>query len=357
MPSLAATSTISFPHRVAQEQVKEYAAALFRPSYPQIDRMMSAYDNTGIRTRNFCQPLTYYGRERSFKEQNDDYCRLTLDAAAEAAANCLQQAGISKEQLTDIIFVSSTGLATPSMDAHIINVMRLPQNIRRTPIFGLGCAGGVAGYARACAAALADPEAIVLLITAELCSLTFMRNDFSKSNFIGSGLFADGVAACIFTGDKVTQHNKTNQYIAAQSRIYPDSLDVMGWDFSSDGFKVLFSQDIPSLVSRYIRDDVDHFLAQQGISLEQIRHFIFHPGGTKVLSAYEEALGIDAVQLANTRMVMQENGNMSAPTVLYVLDRLLQQTPEDGYGIMLAMGPGFSSEMVLLEFNNSTNGI
>jgi alkylresorcinol/alkylpyrone synthase len=352
MPSLAAISKIDFPYKVEQQMVKEGARNLFAPSYPQVDRMMSAFDNTGIRTRNLCKPLEYYTSLHSFEDQNAEYIRLSLEYSIQAIDECIISAGINKDEITDLIFISTTGLSTPSLDALIINKMRLNQNINRMAIFGLGCGGGVSGYSKANILAIANPDAVVLLVTVELCSLTFLRNDFSKSNFIGSSLFADGVAASIVTGDNHT--NRTTNaftFLATQSKLYYDTLDVMGWEFLNSGFKVLFSSDIPTIISTNIQNDVTSFLEKHRLKISDIKNFIFHPGGKKVLTAYEEALPVEGDFLKNTREVMNDNGNMSSTTVLYVLERFFSQGFENGYGLMVSMGPGFSSEMVLLQMN------
>jgi len=353
MPTLAAISTIDFPFKADQQKVKQYANSLFAPSYPQVERMLSAFDNTEILTRNFCKPLEYYSDLHTFEEQNAEYIRISLEYSVKASEECISAAHIQKEDITDIIFVSTTGLSTPSLDALIINKMRLSQNINRMAIFGLGCGGGVSGYSKACTLAKANPDAVVLLIAVELCSLTFLRNDFSKSNFIGSSLFADGVAACLITGDNHTpKTEKTITFLANESKLYYDSLDVMGWQFMNTGFKVLFSSDIPTIIAKNVRNDITSFLDKQHLKLSDIKNFIFHPGGKKVLTAYEEALGVEGDFLKNTREVMNDNGNMSSATVLYVLERFFKQDFGNGYGIMVSMGPGFSCEMVLLQMNN-----
>lgn len=354
MPLLKAISTIDFPYKTEQHKVKHGAKELFASAFPQVERMMSAFDNTEIATRNFCKPLDYYTTARSFQEQNNDYISLSLQYSIEAIEKCLDLSNSNKDEITDIIFISTTGLATPSLDALIINQMKLNQNASRTPIFGLGCAGGVAGFGKANILAKANPKAVVLLVAVELCSLTFLKNDFSKSNFIGSSLFSDGVAACLITGDQhVNKTSKSVTFVDAQSKLYYDSLDVMGWDFTDDGFKVVFSRSIPDIISANIRQDVVSFLQKHELSLADIKNFIFHPGGTKVLAAYEEALQVEGDFLKNTRQVMKENGNMSSATVLYVLDRVFNEGFEDGYGLMVSMGPGFSSEMVLLQMKNN----
>ena len=313
MPSLAAISKIDFPFKVEQLAVKQCAQELFEPSFPQIARILSAFDNTEIKTRNFCKPLTYYSEPHSFKEQNNDYISISLEYSVKAITECIELAQIGKESITDIIFLSTTGLSTPSIDALIINEMRLNPNICRLPVFGLGCAGGVAGFSKACILAKANPDAVVLLVAVELCSLTFLKNDFSKSNFIGSSLFADGVAACIITGDNHTNKTTKNiSFLASQSKLYYDTLDVMGWEFQDNGFKVLFSQDIPTIIAKNIGGDVASILEKNNLSLKDIKNYIFHPGGKKILSAYEEVLNAEGDFLKNTRDVMCENGNMSS---------------------------------------------
>lgn len=353
MPSLAAITKIDFPFRESQEKVKQSVQKLFAPSFPQIEKMMAVFDNTEIKTRNFCEPIDYYATLHCFENQNKTYISVALEYAVKAIEQCIAHAQIKKEDLTDIIFVSSTGLATPSIDALIINKMKLHENISRLPVFGLGCAGGVAGFAKASVLAKATPNAVVLLVALELCSLTFLRNDFSKSNFIGASLFADGVAALIITGDH--QKNKTKSditFLATQSKLYYDSLDVMGWEFLDEGFKVVFSQDIPNIIAKNIHQDVASFLEKQHLKISDIKNFIFHPGGKKILTAYHDALQVEGDFLKNTREVMNENGNMSSPTVLYVLEKFVTDGFADGYGLMVAMGPGFSCEMVLLQMKN-----
>ena len=352
MPSLAAVATIDFPYKVEQQMVKEFARSLFATSFPQVERMISAFDNTEIKTRNLCKPLEYYTTNHSFEDQNAEYIRLSLEYSIQVIDKCITSAQINKDEITDIIFISTTGLSTPSIDALIVNKMRLNQNVNRMAVFGLGCGGGVAGFSKANILAIANPNAVVLLVAVELCTLTFLQNDFSKSNFIGSSLFADGVAACIITGDNKT--NSTNNeftFLAAESKLYYDTLDVMGWEFLDKGFKVLFSSDIPTIIAKNIHNDVTSFLTKHNLKISDIKSFIFHPGGKKVLTAYEDALLAEGDFLKNTREVMNDYGNMSSTTVLYVMERFFTNGFKNGYGLMASMGPGFSCEMVLLQMN------
>jgi alkylresorcinol/alkylpyrone synthase len=352
MPFIAAVSKIDLPDKVDQQAVKEQARAMFSVDFPQVDRLIQAFDNTGIVTRNFVKPLSYYAEATTFKQRNDEYIKLALQYSVEAAEAVIAKADINKEDITDIIFLSTTGLATPSIDALIINQMQLNPHINRTPVWGLGCAGGVSGMAKANMAAKANPDAVVLLVAVELCSLTLIKSDYSKSNFIGSSLFSDGVAACIVKGDNHPQDKPQIIFKATSSKLYYDSLEVMGWDFREDGFKVVFSKDIPTFINQNINKDIEDFLAKHDLQLGDIKNFIFHPGGKKVLDAYADALQIEGDFLKNTREVMNDNGNMSSVTVLYVLEKFIATGFEDGYGLMLAMGPGFSSEMVLLDMKN-----
>lgn len=351
MPSIASISKIDLPCKTPQGDVKEQARIAFTSRSPHMERLMDVFDNTQIVTRNFCKPLGYYIGHSTFEDRNNAYLETSLKFSVEAIENCLSKANINKDQVTDILFISTTGLATPSMDALIINAMRLNPHINRLPIFGLGCAGGVSGMAKANAIATANPDAVVLLVAVELCSLTVLRDDYSTSNFIGSSLFSDGVAACLILGDNHQTDGRV-KYKAASSKLYYDSLEVMGWDFTNNGFKVLFSKDIPEFINENVQGDIEGFLSQHNLKLSDIRNFIFHPGGKKVLEAYTDALEVKGDFLKNSRIVMNNYGNMSSVTVLYVLERFMNHGFEDGYGLMMAMGPGFSSEMVLLEMRN-----
>lgn len=353
MPSLAAISKIDFPCKADQQEVKKFARDQFVKSFPEIEKMLSVFDNTEIKTRNLCKPLDYYTQPHTFREQNLEYIRLSLEYSVQAIEACLSSAKIRKEDITDIVFVSSTGLATPGIDALIVNKMRLNQHINRMSIFGLGCAGGVSGYAKACTLAKANPEAIVLLVAVELCSLTFLREDFSKSNFIGASLFSDGVAACLIRGDSHVNKAKSKiVFIASESKLYYDTLDIMGWDFTDSGFKVLFSSGIPDIIAKNVNKDVASFLAKNDLKIPDIKNFIFHPGGKKILDSYKEALKVEGDFLKTTREVMRDYGNMSSTTVLYVLERFFKDGFQNGYGLMASMGPGFSCEMILLQMKN-----
>ncbi|OCX53713.1 hypothetical protein BEL04_05305 [Mucilaginibacter sp. PPCGB 2223] len=352
MPFIAAVSKTDLPYRARQLDVKQQARELFSKDFPQVDRLIHAFDNTEIIDRNFVEPLEWYTQPTTFEERNNEYISAALHYSVEAIEAVIRKAAIDKSEITDIIFVSTTGLSTPSLDALIINQLRLDEHINRIPVWGLGCAGGVSGMAKANTLAKANPDATVLLVAVELCSLTLIKTDYSKSNFIGSSLFSDGIAACIVKGDNHQQNSTGVKYVAASSKLYYDSLEVMGWEFQDKGFKVVFSKDIPTFIHQNILHDITAFLAKQNLQLSDIKNFIFHPGGKKVLDAYCDALKVEGDFLKNTRETMNNYGNMSSVTVLYVLEKFMREGFTDGYGLMLAMGPGFSSEMVLLDMKN-----
>ncbi len=356
MPNLINVSKIDFEHTLSQKDLKPYARNLFAEVFKEVDKLIDVFDNTQIKTRNFCVPVEFFLENKSFEEKNNIYIQTALDKSIEAIEKCLYESGIEKSRITDLVFISTTGLATPSLDALIINKMRLSPYINRTPIWGLGCAGGVSGMAKAFTAAKANPEAIILIVAVELCSLTFIRNDLSKSNFVATSLFSDGVSAGIIAGDEALKEIKTKHkisYVSSQSRLYYDALDVMGWDFVPSGFKVVFSKDIPTIVNKSVKEDVERFLEKNNLKISDIKNFIFHPGGAKVIDAYTEALGLERGDLGFTRDVLENFGNMSSVTVFYVMEKFIREGFKNGFGLMLSLGPGFSSEMVLLDMRES----
>jgi alkylresorcinol/alkylpyrone synthase len=245
------------------------------------------------------------------------------------------------------------------VDARIANRLGLRGDFRRTPVWGLGCAGGAAGLARARDFALAEPGARVLLVALELCGLTFQRNDLSKRNLIASSLFGDGAAAAIVVaGDAPLPANGVPSIAvrASTTTFWHDTLDIMGWEVDGAGLHVVFARDIPALVRERVRPGVEAFLARESLTLERLDHVVTHPGGTKVLAAFEEALGLPASALDHARAVLRENGNMSSPTCLFVLERFLRAhalAPGDT-ALIAALGPGFAAEYVLLDVEHAS---
>ncbi len=357
MPALVSISTAEPLTVVAQAEVREFAREIFSRRRDDLDRLINVFENTSISSRHFTEERAWYGREHGFAERNNRYIQSAVRLSEECALKSLDEAGLSPSDIHHIIFVSSTGFSTPSIDARLFNSIKLNRHVRRTPIWGLGCAGGVAGLSRAFEYTTAMPSHAVLLIAIELCGLTFQKDDYSKNNLIGTSLFSDGSAAAVIVGDEHRLFNnvgrtgspKSINLLSTLSTIFDNSLDVMGWDVVDTGLKVVFSKDIPAIVLKCVRENVEELASQNGIGLNDIKHFAVHPGGPKVMDAYEQALGLDGDALRFSRKVLKEHGNMSSPTALYVLKEFMQSRscePKE-YGLISALGPGFSSELLL----------
>jgi len=276
-----------------------------------------------------------------------------LDLLENVAGRVLDRAGLAAGDLGGLVTVSTTGIATPSLDALLIERMQLPRNIARLPIFGLGCAGGVVGLARAANMAAALPGKPVLCLVVELCTLSFRRGDLQKSNIVATALFGDGAAAALLRCDGESGGaGEGPAIIATGEHTWPKSLDIMGWDVADDGLKAIFSRDIPRLMQAELKPVVDDFLARQGLRLADIDRFVCHPGGPKVLDAFEEVFGLEAGALTEARGVLHDYGNMSAASVLFVLERMLGQAGATGaawgQALMTALGPGFTAGFALL---------
>ncbi len=352
-PRLVALATAVPPYEVAQDRVKEFARNLFREVLREgDDRLLAVFDHAGIQGRNLCAPLEWFGEDHGFAEKNALYIEHAVRLAQEVAERAMAQAGLTPRDIDHLVFVSSTGIAAPTVDARLANALGLRSDFRRTPIWGLGCAGGVAGLARAREFALAAPGSRVLLIALELCSLTFQRNDLSKRNLVAASLFGDGAAAALVVADDapVVNGHRPLELVASSSTFWPDTLDVMGWDVDGAGLHVIFARDIPTIVHERVRPGLSEFLGRNGLTLESLDHVVAHPGGMKVLAAYQEALGLEPHALCHARAVLRDHGNMSSPTCLFVLERFLEgQTIAPGQtAVLTALGPGFCAEYVLL---------
>ncbi len=354
-PRLASIATALPPHLVRQQDAKAFATTLFGPALAAEDRrLLAVFDTTGIETRHVCMPLEWFGRPHRFGEANTLYVEHALPLALEAAGRALERAGLEPRDVDHLLFVSSTGIATPSMDARMANAMGLRSDLKRTPIWGLGCAGGAAGVSRAREFALADPGARVLLVTLELCSLTFQHADLTRRNLVAASLFADGAAAAVVlgaeAGSAAARGSPGLDLLASRSMLWPESLDVMGWDVDEAGLHVVFSRDIPSIVHAWVRPNLDAFLGAHDLHLGSLDHVVAHPGGPKVLAAYAAALDLPAAAFRHAYDVLRTCGNMSSPTCLFVLERFVQagEIGPGEHAVLTALGPGFSSELVLM---------
>ncbi len=328
---------------VAQDEMKAFAARLFGPS---VTPLLPVFDHAGIRTRRTCVPLEWLAQPHGFAERNRLFIEHAVPLLERLTNEALDRAGVRADELDALVVASSTGVCTPTLDALLMERMHLPRSLRRLPIFGLGCGAGVVGLARAAALARERPDRAVLFLTVELCSLTFRADDRSKSNLVATALFADGAAAAVLCcqGDGP-------RFVASVEHTFPDSLEVMGWHVEDDGFGVLFSKDIPTIVRRDLAPILDRFLEHVDVDPRSILRHAIHPGGTKVLLALESVLGLEHGGLADARAVLSEFGNMSAPTVLFVLRRILDRDSGvlPGPCLFSALGPGFTAAMGLFE--------
>ena len=287
-------------------------------------------------------PLSWYEKPSTLSERNALYLKHALDLLEKAAFGALKRAHRTFDDIDGIVVVSSSGIATPSLDALLMERLKLKRNIERLPVFGLGCAGGVIGLARTAQLAQGAPQKCYLYLVVELCGLNFLYSDRSKSNIIATALFADGAAAAV-----VSCNGSGPEISAWSEHTWADSLQVMGWDVVDDGLKAVFSQDIPSIVRNDMGAITRNFLAAYGIGTADISGFLCHPGGAKVLDAIEDALGLAQGSLVHSRDVLRRYGNMSAATVMFVMEEARKDRQRGRY-LVTAFGPGFTAAFLLL---------
>jgi len=345
-PTIQAIGTAVPHYALEQKEIKEFVASMFRSHVDHIDKLLPIFENSCVKVRYLSRPLEWYAAPHSFSEANQIFKEVALDLAEKAALQAITRGNIKPMDIGMVIFVTSTGIATPTLDAKLIERLGLSSHTRRLPIWGLGCGGGAAGLARANELAYSMPGKSILLVAVELCSLTFQKNDFSKSNIVGTSIFADGAAAVLITMD-----GEGPAILGNHSTLFPNSEDIMGWELVETGLKVRFSRDIPSIVRRYLPDLLQEACGKWGIEQEKIAHYVVHPGGAKVLDAYSGSLNISKDQLSQAYKILIDYGNMSSASILFVLEKFMAETPaKDEYGIMLALGPGFSAEQVLFKW-------
>ncbi len=358
IPKIASVGTYTPPYPLAQSNIEQLTKELFQHKMPRLERLLKVFENGEIETRNFCVPPDWYREDHTFEERNELYIQLATTYSVEVIERCLTnraflQNDIATEDIDAILFVSSTGISTPSIDARVMNRLSFSDQIVRLPIWGLGCAGGAAGISRANDYCKAYPNAKVLVVCVELCSLTFQKDDYTKSNLVGTSLFADGAACVLVCGDRVglEQDMTLPHILGSASKWMPNSENVMGWNVKSGGLHVVFSKSIPSIISKWLGPFIHEFLSNYNVLPEQVDNFVAHPGGKKVLNAYEEALHLTKDHTAVSREILKAHGNMSSPTVLYVLEQfMLKKSESNTFGLLVALGPGFSGEAVLLEW-------
>ena len=351
MRILSASSAFP-PHYYSQTVLRDTLKAFWgtRLENPRLlDRLWA---NAGVEGRYLARPLADYYSLLTFGKTNDAWIQAAEELGSTAVCRALAAAGRDVAEVAALIFVSITGVSSPSIDARLINRMGLPKTLKRVPIFGLGCVGGAAGIARAADYVRAYPEQIAVLLSVELCSLTMQLDDFSVANLISMALFADGAAAVVIAGDAAAAGATGPEIIDTRSTLYPDTQDTMGWTISETGFRIVLSPKVPNVIRDNLGRDVDEFLGSHQLRREDIGSWVLHTGGPKILEATQAALGIPETAIAASWEMLRRTGNLSSASVLLVLEETMaHRRPAPGtWGILAAMGPGFCSELVLLRW-------
>ena len=339
--SVAAVAIEFPPHQVGQ---REALSGLTGLGGPQFDRFA---DSAGVQTRRISLPLSEYGQLSGFTEANEVFVETALELGERALLSAFDAAKVKPSDVDIVFSTTVTGLAVPTLEARLATRVGLRPDVKRVPLFGLGCVAGAAGVARMHDYLLAFPDHVAVLLAVELCSLTLQRNDFSIANLVATSLFGDGAGAVVAKGAALTPVGP--RVLATRSRLYPDTEDVMGWNIGSSGFQVKLSAEVANVAEKYLGEDVRNFLADHGLTPSDISTWICHPGGPKVIEAVEQTLDLPVNALDHTRKSLRDNANLSSVSVLDVLRANMADPPPPGsFGLMMAMGPGFCSELVLL---------
>ncbi len=345
---IAATATAVPPYAVTREDVKVYLKHVFPLETSRLEAMMAVVDNSQVKRRYCIHPVDYIIQARPLSQISQEYQEHAVRLGRQVACESMTRAGLKPADIDLIITVSCTGVMIPSLDAHLINELGFRSDVRRLPITELGCAAGAAALSRAWEFLRGFPDSRVLVIAVELPSLTFQRGNLSQANLISSVLFGDGAAAAVVTGRQA--HGP--RILDAESYLFPQSLDAMGFDLRESGFHIVLSKDVPQLIREKIKGLATSFLGRHALSLESLSRFVLHPGGQKLLLFIEEELGLSRCDTEFSWHVLREFGNLSSASVLFVLHECLTRkngNPGD-YGLLAAFGPGFSAEMVLLQW-------
>jgi alkylresorcinol/alkylpyrone synthase len=348
-------------NRYSQDAIAAAFKRYWGARLPRPERLERLHSRLGVEHRHLAFPLERYEQFTSWGQMNAAWLEVAEELGIRAIDAALDRAGMSRRDLDALFVVSVTGIASPSLDARLINRMRLRPDIKRTPIFGIGCAGGAIGLSRAADYTLAYPDHAAAILSVEICSLTIQGDDLSTANLIAAGLFGDGAAAAVVSGSKRADRRSADsetstrpgpRILGCGSVFYPDSEDIMGWDISENGFKIVLSPRLPDMIRGTLAGDVDAFLSKYKLRREDIGNWVIHTGGPKVLEAIQDTLGLQDRDLEQSWNCLKRFGNLSSASVLLVLeDVLLNHAPASGtYGVLLAMGPGFCSEMILVQW-------
>lgn len=349
--SLLSLGTAVPPHVLITEEVALLAPIAFGAMFDRHPGLLEVFAHAGIDRRHVARPLDWFAEERDWTARTEAYLDAAGDLFVAAAEKALARAGLNARDVDIVVAVSSTGIATPSLEARVAGRLGLKPTVSRVPLFGLGCAGGVTGLATAARLARAEPGKIVLMVAVELCTLAFRFDRASKTDVIAAALFADGAAAAVLRADDETPG--VARLGAAAEHLWPDTLDIMGWTIDPVGFGVVLSPTLPRFLEEHLAVPARHFIKRMGLS-GTWPHFVCHLGSTKVLAAIETALGLEFGTLADERAVLRRYGNMSSPSVLFVLEHALARG-QCGPAVLAALGPGFTASFVAAELGQGAD--
>jgi alkylresorcinol/alkylpyrone synthase len=342
--SLLSLATAVPPQVVEQHEAKARAREAFGGKKALFDRLAGVFDNAGIARRHIVAPQDWYMASHGWHDRNELYLEAAQSLFIEAATAAIRQAGLEPDEIDGVVTVSTTGIATPSLEARVGPQLGLRDDVRRVPVFGLGCAGGVSGLATASRLAVAEPGSKWLMVTIETCSISIRLDSDDPAAVVATALFGDGAAAAVVAGGE----HSLARIAGSAEKLWPDTRRIMGWDVEDPGLSVVFDRAIPPFIEVNLAQAVDEICAKLGIARDEIDRFCCHPGGVKVIDAIEKALNLNQGELNLEREVLHDYGNMSAPTVLFILERLLKQGIPDRV-LMMAFGPGFTAAGLLLE--------